>query len=101
MQMPILFWIYLVVNVVLGVVNIVLYGRDKIEAVGETHNRTPVYVLISFPALGGAWGAFVGMTFFKHKRLKPYFKFANACALIIHIVIFVAIFLIGGSYVRI
>lgn len=96
MELPILFWIYLILNLIMGIINIIMYGKDKIEAVGNTRNRTPVYVLITLPALGGAWGAFIGMIFYRHKSLKSYFRFANLCALLIHIIVFVTILVVGG-----
>ena len=62
-------WIYL------GIINIVtfiVYGIDKLKAVGHKY-RIPERTLLIFVAVGGAAGALLGMLVFRHKIRKPKF----------------------------
>lgn len=97
LNVPHLFWIYLAVNIGLGIFNLFMFGSDKISAVDKSaaSGRTTVYTLMCLPALGGAWGPLVAMKKWKHKSRKSYFKFAYFSALIVHIIVFAMILIKG------
>lgn len=97
LNVPHLFWIYLAVNIGLGIFNLMMFTDDKFASTGDsaTSGRTTVYTLMCLPALGGAWGPLIAMKKWKHKSKKAYFKFAYFSAIIIHLIVFAMILIKG------
>ena len=78
---------YLVITYIfiINVIVFVIYGLDKHRAVfGE--RRVPEAVLIALSFLGGAFGALMGMLFFRHKTRKNAFKICVPIALVILVI---------------
>ena len=66
---PELFWSY---TVILTLVTFITYARDKNKAKKNLW-RTPEGTLLLLAFIGGAIGAFLGMTLFRHKIRKAKF----------------------------
>jgi uncharacterized membrane protein YsdA (DUF1294 family)/cold shock CspA family protein len=64
------FYLYLIS---VNILQFLLYGYDKMIS-GTQRTRIPEKLLHLISALGGTVGALLGMTVFKHKRLKIDFK---------------------------
>lgn len=75
---------YLIVNVV----GFFLYGLDKQKAIADAW-RIPEKTLLLIAAIGGAYGALLGMRVFHHKTKKPIFRILVPLFAIIHIAIFI------------
>lgn len=70
----------------MNVVTFLLYASDKHRAVyGE--RRIPEWLLLVFSALGGSFGALMGMWMFRHKTLHTRFKVMVPVFLLIHSII--------------
>ena len=78
-----LFLILLVYYLLISVVAFIAYGVDKYKAKRKLY-RIPEKVLISFMALGGVYGALLGMTAFRHKIRKIKFIVCGIVFFIIH-----------------
>lgn len=61
-----------IVIYLISIVTFLLFGIDKHRAM-RRGRRIPEAVLLLFAALGGAFGALIGMLFFWHKVRKPLF----------------------------
>ena len=71
-------WIWKALGVLLPVMNIGAFaamGIDKRRAVKDKW-RIPEKTLFLWAALGGAWGALIGMKVFRHKTKKLFFRIA-------------------------
>ena len=96
-DVPIVFWVYLAVNVVMGIINLIMFMDDKYNAMLDSGSmgRTTVYTLMCLPAIGGAWGPIIAMKKWGHKKRKGYFKFAFFCSFLIHLLVMVLMLIKG------
>ncbi len=67
--MNVLLYYLLIINMIA----FILYGFDKSRAKRDAW-RIPEATLICSAAIGGAYGALLGMRFFHHKTRKPKFR---------------------------
>ena len=77
--------IYLAVCGAMSLLTFLLYGADKLKAMGK-RRRIPELTLLTFAALGGALGALLGMLLFRHKtnfKRKPHFVLGVPLCLIL------------------
>ena len=58
----------------INIITFFLYGLDKLKAVNHWW-RIPEWVLLGLAVAGGSVGAYLGMQVFRHKTLKPLFRF--------------------------
>ena len=58
----------------INVITFFVYGLDKLKAVNHWW-RIPEWVLLGLAVAGGSIGAYLGMMIFRHKTLKPLFRF--------------------------
>ena len=84
---------YLIVNVI----GFLLYGIDKLKAKADAW-RIPEKTLLLIAAVGGAFGAFLGMKIFHHKTRKPLFKILVPLFAIIHIGVIIFVSMKFGEY---
>lgn len=94
---PPIVWVYIAVNVALGIFNLIMFTDDKFNSMGggETMGRTTVYTLLCLPAIGGVWGPLIAMKKWTHKTKKKYFAFVYIMALLVHIGVLVLLFVEG------
>ncbi|MDE6010989.1 MAG: DUF1294 domain-containing protein [Muribaculaceae bacterium] len=69
--MPGLYYIFLYLWLI-NIATFAVYGYDKHQAYYAKY-RVPEFVLILLAVIGGAFGALMGMWFFRHKIRKPLF----------------------------
>ena len=62
---------------IINIITFFVYGLDKLKAVNHWW-RIPEWVLLGLAAAGGSVGAYLGMMVFRHKTLKPLFRFGSA-----------------------
>lgn len=84
---------YLIVNVIA----FLLYGVDKLKAKADAW-RIPEKTLLLIAAVGGAFGAFLGMKVFHHKTRKPLFKILVPLFAIVHIGVIIFVNMKFGEY---
>ncbi|MCR5794481.1 MAG: DUF1294 domain-containing protein [Solobacterium sp.] len=82
-----LFWLAAV-----NILAFLLYGADKRKAKKNLW-RIPESSLLAAAAAGGAFGAFFGMTVFRHKTKKPVFRIVTALSMIAWTLVTVFVFL--------
>lgn len=70
----------------LNVCSFFMFARDKHKAV-HNMDRTPEWRLLLISAIGGAFGALMGMWMFRHKTLKNKFRILIPIFLIVQILI--------------
>ena len=58
----------------INIVTFSAYGLDKLKAVNHRW-RIPEWILLGLAVAGGSVGAYLGMQVFRHKTLKPLFRF--------------------------
>ena len=84
-----LFFIYLIVVLVVGLVTFFAYGWDKRQARLD-RSRIPESTL-HFLALCGGWlGALIGQRVFRHKTQKVFFQFVTWTIVVLHIALVIA-----------
>ena len=74
---------------VISLINIItffVYGLDKLKAVNHWW-RIPEAVLLGLALAGGSVGAYLGMIIFRHKTLKPLFRFGVPVILLAHVIV--------------
>ena len=69
--------------IIINIITFFIYGLDKLKAVNHRW-RVPEWVLLGLAAAGGSAGAYLGMLVFRHKTLKPLFRFGVPVILIVH-----------------
>ena len=96
-NVPPIVWVYLAVNIALGIFNLILFTDDKFGSMGsgDSMGRTTVYALLCLPALGGTWGPILAMKKWNHKTKKKYFAFVYVTSMLVHIGVFMAMFIKG------
>lgn len=83
---------YIITFLSLTIVSVIVYGFDKIRSMNNGL-RVPEVVLIILMALGGVFGAVLGMIFFNHKSNmshKWYFFVVIATSIIVQVAIILA-----------
>ena len=60
--------------ILINIITFFVYGLDKLKAVNHWW-RIPEWVLLGLAVAGGSVGAYLGMMVFRHKTLKPLFRF--------------------------
>ena len=66
----------------INIITFFLYGLDKLKAVNHWW-RIPEWVLLGLAVAGGSVGAYLGMQVFRHKTLKPLFRFGVPVILLV------------------
>lgn len=82
--------------VLVNLIAFLLFGIDKRRAV-RGRWRIPEKTLLLFCALFGAAGGFAGMKAFRHKTLKPRFRFGVPCLLVLEILAILLLCLLFGT----
>ena len=70
---------------IINVITFFVYGLDKLKAVNHWW-RIPERVLLWLAAAGGSVGAYLGMIVFRHKTLKPLFRFGVPVIMLVHLI---------------
>ena len=66
----------------INIISFFVYGLDKLKAVNHWW-RIPEAVLLGLALAGGSVGAYLGMIIFRHKTLKPLFRFGVPVILLV------------------
>ena len=66
----------------INIITFFVYGLDKLKAVNHRW-RIPEWVLLGLAVAGGSVGAYLGMQVFRHKTLKPLFRFGVPVILLV------------------
>ena len=66
----------------INIITFFVYGMDKLKAVNHWW-RIPEAVLLGLAVAGGSVGAYLGMQVFRHKTLKPLFRFGVPVILLV------------------
>ena len=66
----------------INIITFFVYGLDKLKAVNHWW-RIPEWVLLGLAVAGGSVGAYLGMQVFRHKTLKPLFRFGVPVILLV------------------
>ena len=70
----------------INIITFFVYGLDKLKAVNHWW-RIPEAVLLGLAVAGGSVGAYLGMQVFRHKTLKPLFRFGVPVILLAHVIV--------------
>ncbi|MBQ8919037.1 MAG: DUF1294 domain-containing protein [Acidaminococcaceae bacterium] len=68
--------------IVINIITFFVYGLDKLKAVNHWW-RVPEAALLGLAVAGGSVGAYLGMQVFRHKTLKPLFRFGIPAILLV------------------
>ena len=66
----------------INIISFFVYGLDKLKAVNHWW-RIPEWILLGLAVAGGSVGAYLGMQVFRHKTLKPLFRFGVPVILLV------------------
>jgi uncharacterized membrane protein YsdA (DUF1294 family) len=69
----------------INVITFFAYGLDKLKAVNHWW-RIPEWVLLGLALAGGSIGAYLGMMIFRHKTLKPLFRFGVPVIILVQVI---------------
>ena len=69
----------------INVITFFAYGLDKLKAVNHWW-RIPEWVLLGLAVAGGSIGAYLGMMIFRHKTLKPLFRFGVPVIILVQVI---------------
>ena len=72
--------------IIVNIITFFVYGLDKLKAVNHWW-RIPEWVLLGLATAGGSDGAYLGMMVFRHKTLKPLFRFGVPVMIIVHVIV--------------
>ena len=72
--------------IIINIITLFAYGLDKLKAVNHWW-RIPEWVLLGLATAGGSVGAYLGMMVFRHKTLKPLFRFGVPVMIIVHAIV--------------
>lgn len=75
---------------VMSIITFILFGIDKQKA-KKGKWRIRESVLLGFSAIGGSFGAFLGMWIFAHKITKPKFSMTIPILTVVHAVLIYAL----------
>ena len=76
---------------IINIITFFVYGLDKLKAVNHWW-RIPEWVLLGLAAAGGSVGAYLGMIIFRHKTMKPLFRFGVPVIFLLHVIIAVFVY---------
>ena len=68
-----------------NIITFFAYGLDKLKAVNHWW-RIPEWVLLGLAVAGGSIGAYLGMMLFRHKTLKPLFRFGVPVIILVQVI---------------
>ena len=71
--------------IIINIITFFVYGLDKLKAVNHWW-RIPEWVLLGLAVAGGSIGAYLGMMIFRHKTLKPLFRFGVPVIILVHVI---------------
>ena len=71
--------------IIINIITFFVYGLDKLKAVNHWW-RIPEWVLLGLAVAGGSVGAYLGMIIFRHKTLKPLFRFGVPLILLVQVI---------------
>ena len=77
--------------IIINIITFFVYGLDKLKAVNHWW-RIPEWVLLGLAVAGGSVGAYLGMMIFRHKTLKPLFRFGVPVIVLLHVMIAVFVY---------
>lgn len=89
-------WIYVAILAAASLVAFVTYGVDKAKAMQEGE-RISERVLLALAVYGGAVGAFLGRSVFRHKTKKNYFTLVIMTALVLQLGVLALLISKGGA----
>ena len=69
----------------INIITFFVYGLDKLKAVNHWW-RIPEAVLLGLALACGSIGAYLGMIIFRHKTLKPLFRFGVPVILLVQVI---------------
>ena len=72
--------------ILINIITFFVYGLDKLKAVNHWW-RIPEWVLLGLAVAGGSVGAYLGMMVFRHKTLKPLFRFGVPVILLVQVIV--------------
>ena len=72
--------------IIINIITFFVYGLDKLKAVNHWW-RIPEWVLLGLAVAGGSVGAYLGMMVFRHKTLKPLFRFGVPVILLVQVIV--------------
>ncbi len=75
---------------IISIVTFVLYGLDKYRAIHHEY-RISEATLLTCSAIGGSFGAALGMILFHHKTRKTKFRLLVPLCLIVHVILLILI----------
>lgn len=84
---------FLIYLAIINVVSFIFMLADKIKA-KKNRWRTPERTLLGICAIGGSLGGYLAMQLFRHKTKHPQFSIGIPVMLALHIVLFVALFVL-------
>jgi uncharacterized membrane protein YsdA (DUF1294 family) len=90
-------WVPLLAYVLLSVVCLLLYWKDKRQA-RQQGQRTPEKVLHGVELLGGWPGALLAQQLFRHKTRKVSYQITFWAIVVVHQVVWVDYLLMGGRW---
>ena len=70
----------------INIITFFVYGFDKLKAVNHWW-RIPEAVLLGLAVAGGSVGAYLGMIIFRHKTLKPLFRFGVPVIMLVQVIV--------------
>ena len=88
--------IYVCVLAAASLIAFVTYGADKAKA-RQDGERISERVLLALAVYGGAVGAFLGRSVFRHKTKKNYFTLVIMTALVLQLGVLVLLIVKGGA----
>ena len=71
--------------IIINIITFFVYGLDKLKAVNHWW-RIPEWVLLGLAVVGGSIGAYLGMMIFRHKTLKPLFRFGVPVIIVVYVI---------------
>lgn len=83
--------VYAVYLVIMSLVTLVLFKKDKAIATGGINERIKEKTLLEGVVLGGAIGGFVGRILFHHKTNKIYFSITIYLSLLLQVAVAAAL----------
>lgn len=82
--------ILIIYLIIINIIAFIIFGIDKYAAVKHKY-RIKESTLFAISLIGGAIGGIIGMQVFRHKTLKPIFKYGLPTVLVFQIIIYIII----------
>ncbi len=87
--------VYSVYLVIMSIVTLLLFKKDKKIATGGSVNRIKEKTLLEGVVLGGAFGGFIGRILFHHKTNKIYFSLTIYLSLLLQVAVEILLILLA------